>query len=354
MKFYSLHSGIANRMAYVLGLHKGVRGESPILRETNCRVWWSLVMADRWCPPALGIPREITSFDPTLRMPMDESAFQDLRIDKDDLQPHQGDGIWAYKVSLVDIFALVQDLNLSLLDNDADRVRNDARVDELADRLQAWYDSLPQHLVMNDRNLDAYRNKGHGGTFVALHLGYHHYSTLLYFQYLDIGRQPSIRTLTCADKCRFHGLAYSRLLNMARALGDCHVVYLTVAHMTMVSSLVLLHLLLFGNDEAVQIARIQLTRNFEVFIDLAKYWSCVDRMKEKLFIFQRACLQSSVPETYATGRWLIRFLLEYALPLNEDEGTPNTVLSSGALYIDSSVPFERRKLLDEALDDLRA
>ncbi|KAF2031887.1 hypothetical protein EK21DRAFT_87708 [Setomelanomma holmii] len=152
-------------------------------------------MADRWCPPGLGLPREIMVSHPSVELPIDELEFQLMRT------------------------------------TDAPRIGETARG------------------IMNDCNLDMQRRKGYGGMFVALHLGYHYYNILLYFQYLEPESEPTHVSTTYAAECRRHGLVFSRLLHTARELGACHVVYLTVAHMTIVSSSVLLHLLLFGNDE---------------------------------------------------------------------------------------------------------
>lgn len=347
--------GIANRMAYVLGLHRQDGGDPPILRETKSRIWWSLFMADRWCPPALGLPREMIRSDPEVEMPMDEAEFQKLRpTNGPSLLTKRSRGIWAYKITLVDILASIQDINLSLVQDQVDRLKTDLQVECIAGRLQGWHDSLPGSMVMNEQNLNLYQKKGHGGTFVALHLGYHHYSTLLYFQYLEPECESTHKTVAYAERCRRHGLAFSRLLHAARGLTDCHVIYLTVAHMTIVSSSVLLHLLLFGNDEEVETAKTQLTRNFEALMDLATYWPCVGRMKERLFTFQNACLRSSAAKTYAVDRWIVRFLLEYALPFEnknmEGESSPTNSFSPSQ---DSSVPLERRIMLDKALQDLR-
>jgi hypothetical protein len=120
-----------------------------------------------------------------------------------------------------------------------------------------------------------------------------------------------------ASRAKYHALAFSRLLHTAREYGDCHVVYLTVAQLTVVSSSVLLHTLLFGIEAEVEEARTQLTLNFEALEELVKYWPCVLRMKERLFVFQNQCLHESATDAYILNRWTLRFLLEHALPFKE-------------------------------------
>lgn len=341
-------------MAYVLSLHKQDPNDDPILRETKCRIWWSLFMADRWCPPGLGLPREIRSSHPSVDLPMDEIDFQSMRPRDGFSWQKRKSGLWAYKITLVDILASIQDMNLSLVQDRLDRSTIDNQVRCIEARLQGWHDSLPTYMVVNDQNIERYRGQGCAGTFAALHLGYHHYSTLLYFQFLEPDYDANHESAIYAAKCRLHGLAFSRLLHTARRLGDCHVVYLTVAHMTIVSSSVLLHLLLFGNDEEVETARLQLTRNFEALMDLSVYWPCVDKMKERLFIFQNACLLSA-SKTYAVDKWIVRFLLETALPFERKDASDDNHSTFGAKNntFTSNVSLERRMILDKALEDLR-
>lgn len=339
-------------MAYVLRLHQQNHTDTPILRETKLRVWWSLFMADKWCPPGLGLPREILRYDSTLELPMDENSFQALRVGDNSCLMERSIGIWAYKTTLADILTAIQDINLSLVHDQNDRQFIDQQVDNIASRLLAWYHALPPHMTMNDKNFEAHRAKGQGGTFVALHFGYHHYSTLLYFQYLEPDREPDEKALAYANRCSYHGLAFSRLLDTARQSGDCHVVYLTVAHMTIVSSSVLLHMLLFGNDAEVEVARLQLTRNFEALEDLNKYWPVVGQLKERLFVFQDACLRSTAARAYAVDRWIVRFLLEYALPF-EKRSAYNGAATSPPLVHSIAVSQERRAFLGKALEDIR-
>ncbi|KAH6612991.1 NADH dehydrogenase [Boeremia exigua] len=349
----ALYFGIANRMAYVLGLHQRDRNDTSIVRETKSRVWWSLFMADRWCPPSLGLPRELIRSNPTVDLPIDEVVFQSLRLSNDVALTQRSTGIWTYKTTLADILTSIQDVNLTLVRDSVASSVIDQQVEEIADRLLTWQRSLPQHMVMSDENLEKHRENGQGGTFVALHLGYHHYSTLLYFQYLEPDREPTDQTIAYASRCSFHGLAISRLLHNARQFDDCHVVYLTVAHMLIVSSSVLLHILLLGDDVEVETARMQLTLNFQALEDLTRYWPCVEHMKKRLFVFQDACLRSSAAKTYAVDRWIVRFLLEYGLPLEEKSDDVSAKEAPLTKQHENAVSLERRAFLGEALESVR-
>ena len=348
-------TGIANRMAYVLRPHEVDFRDSPILREVKCGVWWTLFMADQWCPPGLGLPREVRGFDQSLELPMDEAVFQGL--DNASVVPSEARtaGLWQYKITLVDVLGPTQDLNLALVRSDISRREADEKLVDLGDRLRSWYATLPEHMKMNEYNLDSYRSQGQGGTFVALHLGYHHYSTLLYYQYLGAVSELHENSVQNADECKFHALSFSRLLHHARQKGDCEVVYLTVAHMTIVSSSVLVYMIFLGVEEEIEAARMQVVSNFEALVELTKYWPRIDKIIQRLLMFQDACLQSTTAKTHQMDRWMLRFLLEHALPL-QNRPAASSDGSSAREPVENAghheVSFERTNILDQVFENL--
>lgn len=129
---------------------------------------------------------------------------------------------------------------------------------------------------------------------------------------------------------------------------NCHVVYLTIVQMTMVSSAVLLHMLLYGAEADIDLAREQLTSNFEALIELRRYWPSVPQMIQRLLVFQDACLQFAPGTTHRLDRWMVRFLLEYSLPLQE-RVTYDVQESRGSSQVSSS----RTQILHEAFEGLR-
>ncbi len=303
-------------MAQILKLHEQHPEDRPVLRETKCRVWWSLFMADRWCPPGLGLPRQINISENSLEFPMDEQTFQQL-----DATSHitygRRDGLWKYNVTLVDLLGPIQDLNQALVRQNLRRGEIDEQVARFSNLLDNWHENLPDHMKMSSQNLEIHRSRRCGGTFVALHLGWHHYSTLLFFHYLDAASDVAQRPSPYVDRCRFHALSFSNLLRSAREKEGCEVVYFTVAHMTIISSSVLLHLLIFGDDAEVDAARSALSSNFEALVELKRYWPIVDTLIRRLLSFQSACLHVNNTRTYRVDKWMVRFLLEYGLPLGE-------------------------------------
>lgn len=246
---------------------------------------------------------------------MDEVVFQQLAANEDQ-HANREKGLWAYHASLASIFALIQDINFILVANDIDGSMT-GHVDMVAQRLLEWHDSLPPTMLMTDVNLNTYRAQGYGGSLIALYFGYHYYSIILYFQFLNPSHQEIDKAAVYASRAKHHARAFSRLLHTARSQKDCHVVYLVVAHLTVVSSSVLLHSLLFGDAAEVAEARALLTRNFEALEELTTYWPCVERMKDRLFVFQNRCLREPAADAYVLNRWTVRFLLEHALPFKE-------------------------------------
>ncbi|KAI6911987.1 hypothetical protein KC318_g1469 [Hortaea werneckii] len=194
------------------------------------------------------------------------------------LSADPSEGLWAYMIKLVDILGPIHDLNRCLVEEDLDQETVNTTVNTLTRRLDAWVDALPAHMQMNDETLESFRQDGYGGPIVALHLGYHHYATLLYFQYLDSQKPKSASTEVNVEKCKRHASMYSKLLAQSRSESGCEVVYATVGQMTVVSSSVLLHTLLLGTSDEVADVRQDLTANFAALIELRELWPSLDRI----------------------------------------------------------------------------
>ena len=50
---------------------------------------------------------------------------------------------------------------------------------------------------------------------------------------------------------------------------------------------------------------------------------------QRLFVFQEACTWSADPNTHRIDKWMVKFLLQYALPV---EGHSNQAADETALY----------------------
>ncbi|KAJ6024677.1 hypothetical protein N7540_005474 [Penicillium herquei] len=268
-------------MIQFMNIAAGDPADNAITQEVKIRVWWTLFMADNWCCSSLGLPRQMKDYPRPARLPLDEGAFCALT-------PHQpasvlescGDpGLWAHMVTLVEFFAPIQKLNRRIVqDKDLQQSQIEQDTSRLAQQLEDWQDRLPANACMSEINLLSHAGRGTGGPFLALHLGFHHYATLLYYQYLDTQFTPTTQSFLFAARCKYHARSYSSLLARGRQQTRCEAVYPTVGQMTIVSSSVLLHTLLFGTQDELLQSRHCLQTNFEALLDLAQYWPFVEIM----------------------------------------------------------------------------
>ncbi|KAL2444461.1 hypothetical protein ABEF95_016850 [Exophiala dermatitidis] len=364
----SLIFGIAMRMAHICRLSEDFASDSLTVRETKRRIWWTLCMIDRWSSAGLGLPRQMHDVDTANgnapELPMDEAAFHSLGIDDMVLPGPRRPGTWAYMIDLVNIFAPIQDLNRRLAQGTMDDDLVEEQVSILAQRFEKWEESLPPDMKLCVANIEKHRAKGQGGTFVALHLGFQHYATLLFFQYLDRQRldrdkqrtSTTLRSSVFASRCKEHASAYSDLLKLADEMDDCRAVYNIVAHMTVVSSSVLLHTLLFGDEQELLPARLRLESNFKILTKLKCIWPSVEGMMARLFTFQNACFWAVDSHTHKIDQWMVKFLLEHALPLpnktNLWEQSSPTASEWEALSTEAQQLTKRSRITSDALSGL--
>ncbi|KAH8589303.1 hypothetical protein B0O99DRAFT_523490 [Bisporella sp. PMI_857] len=353
----SLYFAIANRIAQLLKLSKKDPNDDIITRETKYRVWWTLYLIDRWASAGLGLARQFHSTEPQPPLPLDEYMFQQLRCGDEILDgTSRVPGIWAHMISLVHIFGHIQDFNRQLVEQDEwDGDAIEVAAHELAEQMTAYEQNLPEHIRFSLENLDAQITKGSGRTFIALHLGYHHYATLLYYQYLDRHRPLKPRVRIYAERCKYHAAAFSDLISLSRSHGQAEALYNIVGHMTVVSSSVLLHTLLFGDDHELLPARRRLESNFEALVELRTFWPSVELMTNRLITFQNSCLESVALDTHRVDKWMLKFLLEHALSLDTKAVFNQTVDASPASRLLPSMDiFERSRVTEQIIRDVQA
>ncbi|ETS82474.1 hypothetical protein PFICI_04350 [Pestalotiopsis fici W106-1] len=288
---------------------------SAITKEIRRRIWWTLFMADYWCSSGLDLPRQLNYCD-RVDLPMAEDVFHAMREDHIEypIATSWKPGLWAHMITLVQFFGPVMDLNRRCASPSFSAEERDRTVAALSLQLHQWEEMLPCDVRNSTENLLEHKARGLGGPFVALHLGFHHYATLLYFQFLSSPNEPLY-----ARRCKYHARAYSTLLEQARKTGSCEAVYPTVGHMATVSSATLLYTLLFGDEFELADSRAGLNTNFEALIELRTYWPRLTSWQiERLITFQNLCLlavRNENAQTHQLDRWMLRFLVEHALPL---------------------------------------
>jgi hypothetical protein len=264
--------GIATSMAEFMNL-ESTAAEGPVVAcETARRIWWSIYLADLWCFAGLGCTRRMDDAGGSYTLPMDEMTFRCLSTDQELNTDPWKPGLWAYMVTLVRLFGPIQDLNRRIVKSDTDNVDLDAAVDRLGHQLEAWSEKLPPHVQMTVQSLNSHQQNGLGGLFIALHLAYHHYSTLLYFRFLESQQITKSIYRSYVTRCKHHASHFSSLLYLSRQMKGCEASYPTVSQMTAVSSSVLVHTLLFGDLEEIKKARQELNANFEALVELRQVW----------------------------------------------------------------------------------
>lgn len=272
-----IEPGISFRMALILRLPEPSPEDDRIMKEIRIRTYWSLYMIDQWSSAGLDVPRQIpdTSENP---LPMPELEYWQLRPGEQKMAKDHNPGLWGYMIILARIFGKIHELHRQLANGDLTDAQTEEKTRVLALQLERFAQNLPSNVVYTKDSLEHHAMLGLGATFVALHLGYHHYSTLLYFHYLDstVPRVPN-QTLFAA-RCKYHAAAFSDLLNLSNGVAGCEAVYFIVSHMTVISSSALLHTLLFGEPHELPDTRRRLSCNFQILLKLKQYWPDVNMM----------------------------------------------------------------------------
>ena len=262
-------------MAQILHLPERKDSDDLMQQETKRRVWWSLYMIDLWASAGLGLPRQVQELSSN-NLPMHEGIFHQATPDAIPLDSRPG--LWAHMISFVRVFGHIQDLHHHHASGRVSDAEAEAITQRLADDLENALKAVPAEDLLTVENLESYSSVGLGPAFVALHLGYHHYATLLYFQYLDMELEPTPCRTLFAARCKQHAAAFSDLLKISVTSPGCEAVYVIVAHMTVVSSAALLYTLFFGREDELPSTRERLQVNFEKLIELRTYWPFVSSM----------------------------------------------------------------------------
>ncbi|KAL5048421.1 hypothetical protein BDW71DRAFT_213493 [Aspergillus fruticulosus] len=315
----SLFFGISFRMAQILRLPETSPEDDRIMRETKIRTYWSLYMIDQWSSAGLDMPRQISDTDQN-PLPVLELEFWKLRPGEQHngtAEQKHSPGLWGYMVILARIFGKIHELHRQLVNSRITDTETEERTRALALEIETFAHNLPANVKHSQENLEHHARLGLGATFVALHLGYHHYSTLLYFHYLDSTLTQVPNQSLFAARCKYHAAAFSDLLSLSSRVPGCEAF------------------------SELPDARTRLYSNFQVLLKLKQYWPDVDTMIARLFAFQGACMRST-DQVYVVDKWIVKFLLQHALPIEQNRRPPPTEYLA-----------ERDKFAEDALSILR-
>ncbi|WZH47740.1 Zn2-C6 fungal-type domain-containing protein [Fusarium acuminatum] len=349
----SLYFGLASRMTQILNLGSYDETDDGVTREVKRRIFWTCFIIDTWASGGSNLSRQFKWQANQPRAPMDEYVFFNMKkgdadIDDSEWKP----GLWAYMVKLVEIYTQIQHLHQDLADTvDWDESSIEATVQRLEAELGAFEETVGPGLMFTRENLEVFVNRGLGRVFVAFHLGYHHYYTLLFYHYLDHRRPPTRNGKKYADSCKAHASTVCDILKASREVPGAEALYNIVGHVTIVSSSVLLHTYLFGESHEFEDSRERLGSNLESLVQLRSYWPSVERMIGRLVVFQKHCMRSMNTESYRFDKWMVKFLIAHALEL--EDKVDDSWDGSNAGSTGGDVNLERGRITQAMIMDIQ-
>lgn len=317
----SLYFALAVRMSQLLQLAVTNESDDAVTREVKIRVWWTCFIIDTWASAGSNLSRQFKMKIKRPRVPMDEGMFYALRKGDPDVDVSRWrPGLWGHMVRSVEIYSQILDFHKHLADADVwDEDSISLTVHDLDAQLGQFEQSLDPTMRFSLDNLKTHIAQGLGGVFVAFNIGLHHYWTLLFYLYLDHRRPITPNGRAYASRCKLHATIICNILRASREFETAEALYNIVGHVAIVSSSVLLHTYLFGEPEELPDAKRGLESNFESLVQLRKYWASIEFMINRLVIFQNNCLRSMNRNTHRFDRWLVKFLLEHGLALEDKE-----------------------------------
>ena len=275
-------------------------------------------------------------------MPMDESTFTQLQPEdtSDPPSPTSSSGsLFAHMIQLNQLLYRILMFNTQVVSKSLEETSIEAMTAELSRSLDDWYADVPDYMRFTPQNLASWAGKGCGRTFAILHINHNYAGQLLYFRYLYLC-QDSIPSSSLeqspkqqyASRCKDHADGLCSVIHHANETPDSDVMYPLMAHILVIASTTQLFTLLFSpNGSETAQAKRRLERNFEILTLLQKYWPNLDASFSKFRAFHQHCLRHK-DETFRLDMWMLRFILDYARPIDErDESGGEEVWSFAGL-----------------------
>ncbi|KAI1846587.1 hypothetical protein JX265_009109 [Neoarthrinium moseri] len=311
----NLYYNLAGRMTLTLDLpNKHV--ESPLERELNIRIWWTICMVDVWSSTAVKLPR-IMPLDHPVPLPMDELTFLSLTPTFAGGVPNNpstfGTPLLAQMIKLNRVLSQVNDFNKRCVAERFEGTTLELGIQSLSLDMERWLVGLPYNMRDTPENFAWHASHGLGRFFTAVYLGYYYYGQLLYYQFLGAEAADSMNSShVYADRCKDHAAKLCEMVYRSFDTPGSEVLYSMVGHVLVIASTVQIHTLLFSGDEMqIRVSRLRLERNFEILLHLRPYWSSVDSAMSRLRAFHQTCLKRN-KASFILDRWLLRFLIEFS------------------------------------------
>jgi hypothetical protein len=257
---------------------------------------------------------------------MDETAFLKLRKGHVLKATDDSDRASSLLAQMIILNRILMEINqlIRAVSTGSNSVVLEDSVKDLSQKLDNWHTTLPDYMRDTTENLNRYASQGLGRIFVAVWLGYYNFGQQLFYQFLnDDAEHPVASASFYAEKCKTHAAKLCSIMYAASSTPGAGVLYSMVGHLTVIASTVQIHTLLFGtDDEEIRAARIRLERNFEILIELRKYWPTLEGCFARLRSFHHVC-RNSMDTSFRMDQWMLRFLSEFVKPIEEKiDGEP--------------------------------
>lgn len=322
-----IYVGIARLHAEVIRLWE-IPDDLPVVdREERRRTWLTVRISYQWSATDMGT-EPIAVPCSQLSLPyVDDLSFH--RGPAASLQEGSGPTeppyrLWCQMASTLEIFDKITCLLRQLSQNDGISFTTYcSEAPLLAQKLKQWANNLPETLQYSKPNLKILSELGLGRTFLAMHIGYHHFYQMLHFPFLNISLAPGSTQFAQgtsffsdgALKCKTSANAVSEIVQIASTKKDCELLCHLYAHVTVVSSCVHLHTLLLSEDaKELTAARERLLLNFRYLMILKAYWPAVDRSVSAIFYFCSSvliCIRNVGPPVTGLPKPLSGFHLQF-------------------------------------------
>ncbi|KAJ5340048.1 hypothetical protein N7452_006776 [Penicillium brevicompactum] len=314
-----IYSGLARLHAEALSFPDIPKDASPMRQEEYRRTWLSVFIASHWTTTDMSIEPVSFTYTPDVVLPeVDDVTFHCLNAENIQENTSPPCNMWAHMAKTLDIFnktsVLLRRLSQCLIDFSDYCLQ----ASKLQASLDQWEQDLPPGLAYNEENIKSLVKQGLGRTFLAMHIGPHHFRQMLFFPFLDDREndgtpQLARRTAQCKESAN----RVSDIIKDSTHIEGCDLNYFIYGHIAVISSCVHLHALLFSGDyDELYMARKRLVSNFEYLMDIKSYWPVVEYSVSRLRNFQKSC-QDSMAESFVLDNWMVRFLTEHSSNLSE-------------------------------------
>ncbi|CAG8086294.1 unnamed protein product [Penicillium salamii] len=337
-----IYSGLARLHAEALSFPDIPEDVSPMRQEEYRRTWLSVLIASHWTTTDMSIEPVSFIHSPDVILPaVDDVIFHSLDPEKQQENSSLSCNMWAHMAKTLDIFnktsVILRRLSQCLIHFSDYCIE----ASKLQAALDQWEQDLPPGLAYNEANIECLVKQGLGRTFLAMHIGPHHFRQMLFFPFLDArGDHGTPELARRAAQCKASANTVSDIIEHSTYMDGCDLNYFIYGHIAVISSCVHLHALLFSGDHVeLTKARKRLISNFEYLMDLKSYWPVVEYSVARLRKFQKSC-QDSMSDSFVLDNWMVRFLTEHSSNLAERQMPRSKSSGHAAVGLDSLGSFE--------------